>query len=44
MKFAQEPGQMVLQWPALGEHTETILEELGHDAAARARLKAAGVY
>lgn len=44
MKFAHEPGQMVLQWPALGEHTETILDELGHDASARERLKAAGVY
>lgn len=44
MKFKHEPGTLKLQWPALGEHTEEILAELGHDAAARARLKTAGVY
>lgn len=43
MKFAQEPGRMALTWPALGEHTESLLEELGHDAAAREQLKADGV-
>lgn len=43
MKFAQEPGRMELRWPDLGEHTESLLEELGHDAAARAQLKDDGV-
>lgn len=44
MKFKHEPGKAELKWPALGEHTEEILASLGHDAEARARLKAAGVY
>ena len=44
MKFKHEPGRTELKWPKLGEHTEEILASLGHDAEARARLKAAGVY
>jgi crotonobetainyl-CoA:carnitine CoA-transferase CaiB-like acyl-CoA transferase len=29
--------------PGLGEHTDEVLTELGYDADARARLRAAGV-
>ena len=44
MKFKHEPGQLQFKFAQLGEHTEQVLESLGHDAAARAKLKAAGVY
>ena len=44
MKFKNEPGQLNFKFAKLGEHTEEVLEKLGHDAAARAALKAAGVY
>lgn len=44
MKFKNEPGQLKFKFAKLGEHTEQVLESLGHDAAARAELKAAGVY
>jgi crotonobetainyl-CoA:carnitine CoA-transferase CaiB-like acyl-CoA transferase len=44
MKFKHEPGQLKFQFAKLGEHTEQVLESLGHDGAARAALKAAGVY
>jgi crotonobetainyl-CoA:carnitine CoA-transferase CaiB-like acyl-CoA transferase len=39
------PGQTfaVRSAPALGEHTDDILGELGYDEAARGRLRAAGV-
>ena len=44
IKFKHEPGQLKFQFAKLGEHTEQVLASLGHDAAARAKLKAAGVY
>ena len=44
MKFKNEPGQLKFKFAKLGEHTEQVLESLGHDAAARAELKAAGVF
>lgn len=44
IKFKHEPGQLKFQFAKLGEHTEQVLASLGHDAAALARLKAAGVY
>lgn len=44
MKFKNEPGRLEFKFAKLGEHTEDVLESLGHDAAARAKLKAAGVY
>jgi len=44
MKFKHEPGQLNFKFAGLGEHTEEVLDKLGHDAAARVRLKAAGVY
>ena len=44
MKFKHEPGQLKFQFAKLGEHTEQVLMSLGHDAAALAKLKAAGVY
>ncbi len=44
IKFKHEPGQLKFQFAKLGEHTEQVLARLGHDAAALAKLKAAGVY
>ena len=44
IKFKHEPGQLKFQFAKLGEHTEQVLASLGHDAAAMAKLKAAGVY
>ena len=44
MKFKNEPGQLRFKFAKLGEHTEQVLESLGHDAAARAALKAASEY
>ncbi len=44
IKFKHEPGQLKFEFAKLGEHTEQVLASLGHDAAARAKLKAAGVY
>lgn len=43
LKFADEPGQPRLSAPAHGADTEALLEELGIDAAERARLSAEGV-
>ena len=39
-KTPQRPGDLA---PAHGEHTETVLAELGYDAAAIASLRAEGV-
>ena len=42
VKLSATPGRPRTAPPALGEHTERVLAELGHDAAAIARLRAAG--
>ncbi|MEQ8231646.1 MAG: CaiB/BaiF CoA-transferase family protein [Gammaproteobacteria bacterium] len=44
LKFRHEPGQPRFEFAALGEHTEAVLESLGYDAAARAAMKADGVF
>jgi crotonobetainyl-CoA:carnitine CoA-transferase CaiB-like acyl-CoA transferase len=44
MKFRNEPGQLKFEFAKLGQHTEEVLGALGHDAAALAKLKSAGVY
>lgn len=43
MKLSATPVQYRRPPPLLGEHTESVLQELGVDAAERARLRAAGV-
>jgi len=42
-KFSRTPTRVRSGAPALGEHTDAILEELGVDAAERERLRADGV-
>lgn len=42
-KFSRTPTTVRTGAPALGQHNEEILAELGLDAGARAKLKAAGV-
>ncbi|QQR72241.1 MAG: CoA transferase [Holophagales bacterium] len=42
-KLSATPGAITAPPPALGEHTEEVLGELGIDAAAAAELKAKGV-
>ncbi|MCA3217542.1 MAG: CoA transferase [Burkholderiales bacterium] len=42
-KLSATPGQTRWLGPKLGEHTDAILDALGFDAAARARLHADGV-
>ena len=39
IKFREEPGQPSFVCAKQGEHTERILERLGYDAAARAKLR-----
>ena len=41
--FRDEPGKPSHECATPGQHTDQILERLGHDAAARAKLKAAKV-
>jgi crotonobetainyl-CoA:carnitine CoA-transferase CaiB-like acyl-CoA transferase len=41
--FRNEPGRPSLECATQGQHTDRILERLGYDAAARAKLKAAKV-
>ncbi len=42
-KLSETPGSSEWRGPELGEHTEELLKTLGYDAAALARLRAAGV-
>jgi formyl-CoA transferase len=43
VKFSRTPTQVRTGAPALGQHTEEILAELGFDQAARRRLKEGGI-
>jgi crotonobetainyl-CoA:carnitine CoA-transferase CaiB-like acyl-CoA transferase len=43
IKFREEPGAPKFEFPALGQHTDELLERIGYDAAARAKLHAAKV-
>jgi formyl-CoA transferase len=42
-KLSQTPGSTRWLGPALGEHTEEVLERLGYDAEVRRRLRERGV-
>jgi len=42
-KLSETPGDVDGGGPALGQHTDEVLRELGHDDAAIARLRATGV-
>ena len=42
VKLSDTPGRPRTAPPALGEHTDRVLEELGYDAPARARLRGEG--
>jgi crotonobetainyl-CoA:carnitine CoA-transferase CaiB-like acyl-CoA transferase len=41
-KLSDTPGEVQWQGPALGEHTQSVLESLGFDASDVARLRAEG--
>ena len=43
IKFREEPGEPAFEFATLGQHTDELLERLGYDAAARAKLHAAKV-
>src|SRR4051812_40042389 len=43
IKFKEEPGQPTFEFAALGQHTDELLERIGYDAEARAKLHAAKV-
>ncbi len=43
IKFREEPGQPSYECATLGQHTDELLERIGYDAAARARLHAAKI-
>lgn len=43
IKFREEPGEPDFECATLGQHTDELLERLGYDAAARAKLHAAKV-
>ena len=42
VKLSDTPGRPRTAPPALGEHTDRVLEALGYDVAARARLRGEG--
>jgi crotonobetainyl-CoA:carnitine CoA-transferase CaiB-like acyl-CoA transferase len=41
-KLSDTPGEVQWQGPALGAHTDSVLESLGFDASDVARLRADG--
>ena len=43
MTLSRTPSRVVAHPPALGEHTDDVLRELGYDAAAIERLKNDGI-
>ena len=43
IKFKEEPGQPSFALPGQGEHTDMLLERLGYDADARAKLHTAKI-
>ena len=43
IKFSETPGEITAHAPALGEHTEAILTQLGYDQTELEQLRAAGV-
>ena len=43
IKFREEPGEPTFEFATLGQHTDELLERLGYDAAARAKLRTAKV-
>jgi len=44
LKFRNEPGHLKFEFARLGEHTETVLRELGYAPAELAAMKAAKVF
>jgi crotonobetainyl-CoA:carnitine CoA-transferase CaiB-like acyl-CoA transferase len=44
IRFAREPARIGFDLPALGEHSEAILGELGYGAEELAAMKAKGIY
>ena len=42
--LTRTPSEIVRAAPKRGEHSEEILSEIGYDAAALKRMKAAGVF
>ena len=43
MKFSRTPTRVRTGAPALGEHNDEILSEIGIDSPSRTRLKNAGI-
>ncbi|MGE0486372.1 MAG: CaiB/BaiF CoA transferase family protein [Gammaproteobacteria bacterium] len=44
LKFRHEPGELKFTFASPGEHTESVLGELGYDDAAIAAMKAEGAF
>ena len=42
VRLSETPGEIVTRPPMLGEHTDLVLAELGHDTAAIAALRQSG--
>jgi crotonobetainyl-CoA:carnitine CoA-transferase CaiB-like acyl-CoA transferase len=43
VRLSETPGEIASRPPTLGEHTDSILAELGYDAAAIADLRRGGI-
>ena len=43
IKFSETPGEIATHAPGLGEHTESVLTQLGYDQTELEQLRAAGV-